>query len=176
MIFTMMMILVNILIMILIMMILAIVMRPRAQLTPHVPVNYPNSLQVSTHGARTALKSNAAHWRSPLSTALLSQFSQLRFNALQALSKVDLCCQRGFTVSHELHCAAPRVTTLHWILQDYNAFSIEAVQCAPTQCKKAGDKSSFCLWSPGSSDPGVERCMLEVSNTLPITLFFNAPQ
>ena len=49
MIFTMMMILVNILIMILIMMILAIVTRPRARLTPHVPVNYPNSLQVSTH-------------------------------------------------------------------------------------------------------------------------------
>ena len=109
MIFTMMMILVNILIM----MILAIVTRPRARLTPHVPVNYPNSLQVSTHGARTALKSNAAHWRSPLSTALLSQFSQLRLNALQALWKVDLCCQRGFTVSHELHCAAPRVTTPH---------------------------------------------------------------
>ena len=85
MIFTMMMILVNILIMILMMMILAIVMRPRAQLTPHVPVNYPNSLQVSTHGARTALKSNAAHWRPPLSTALLSQFSELGLNALQAL-------------------------------------------------------------------------------------------
>ena len=56
MIFTMMMILVNILIMILIMMILAIVTRPRARLTPHVPVNYPNSLQVSTHRRKNRTK------------------------------------------------------------------------------------------------------------------------
>ena len=58
------------LIIILIIMILVIVMRARARLTPHLPVNYGNSLQVSTHGRPAPSKSKNRALKRALQPAL----------------------------------------------------------------------------------------------------------
>ena len=84
----------------------------------------------------------------------------------------SVCCPAWF------HCKPRRAlcsnsALLCLALPALNSTLLSTLPVLPTECKKAGDKSSFCLSSPGSSDLGVERCMLQVSNTLPITLLFN---
>ena len=153
---TMIIILITILIIFfLIVMILVIVMRPRARLTPHLPVNYRNSLQQSLgNGGRRApskkgtKKSNTAQCTGMRGARILEVHGQRVLPSMVSLQAtkhivLQLCLAQFYLVYHA------------------------AVASLPTQCKKAGDKSSFCLWSPGSWDPGVERCMLQVSNTLP---------
>ena len=161
------------------MMILVIVMRPRARLTPHLPVNYGNSLQVSTHGRpaprsknralKRGLQHTAAHCTAHHFHQLECKGQALHCKLLEAKCKADVCCPAWFHCKPRTALCCTACDNSAWIAAP-NSTTCSAVR---TQCKKAGDKSSFCLWSPGSSDPGVERCMLQVSNTLPITLFFN---
>ena len=112
-----------ILIIILIIMILVIVMRPRARLTPHLPVNYGNSLQVSTHGRPAPRSKNRALKRGLQHTALHTTFIHWNARGRHCIASFwrqsarrTCVAQHGFTASHEPHCAAPRATTLPGLL------------------------------------------------------------
>ena len=123
---------------ILIIMILVIVMRPRARLTPHLPVNYGNSLQVSTHGRpaprsknralKSGLQHTAAHCTAHHFHPMECKGQALHCKLLEAKCKADVCCPAWF------HCK-PRTalccTACHnsaWIAAHNSTLC--AIQCS----------------------------------------------